>query len=161
LACDFVEQLHATVSNAPAVRSAFNFTNGFVMHGPRLYAMTHHCNPFASWLEPWNDDMRTAPSIHHMHLAEHGPVIQINGAHTWLQVVHGGNVSNRVRGKRVDPSTIRGRFPAETLAQLGSVSTIEMAFENVMMTPLRQARDEMAEAFKFLRRRLLGKGDVF
>ena len=55
---------------------------------------------------------RTVADVQHMHLAEAGPVVQVGGPGGWLQVVHGGNVSNKIRGRRVPPAELAGRFPA-------------------------------------------------
>ena len=161
LASDFVARLHAAVATAPAASGSFNFTQGFVMQGPRLYGMAHPSNAFASWLEPWDDAMRTAASIHHMHLAEHGPVTQIAGSGAWLQVVHGGNVSNRVRGRRIAPEVARACFPPESVAQLAPVSGGEMALENLVMTPLRTLRDRLKTFAKNIRQHILKKRDVY
>jgi hypothetical protein len=70
-----------------------------------------------------------------------GPVEQVEGPAAWLQVVHGGNVSNKVRGRRVPPAAAEGRFPAAALADLRPGSGAEMAIENLLVTPLRSVRD--------------------
>jgi hypothetical protein len=160
LAVDFVARLHAAVRAAPRVPSSFNFTRGFIMQGPRLYGMQHPSNAFASWLEPWGEGMRTAPSIHHMHIAEHGPVTQIDGPGAWLQVVHGGNVSNRVRGRRTGRAEAEGRFPPLPIAQLASAGAVEIGVENIALGPLRDARDGAASLAKTVLRRVFGIGDV-
>ncbi len=80
-------------------------------------------------------------SINHMRITEHGPVVQVGGPAAWLQVVHGGNVSNKVRGRRVGPEAVRGRFPPEVLGRLRDSSAAEIALENLLVTPLRDARD--------------------
>lgn len=160
LAVDFVARLHAAVRAARREPSSFNFPRGFIMQGPRLYAMNHLSNAFASWLEPWGEGMRTAPSIHHMHIAEHGPVIQIDGPGAWLQVVHGGNVSNRVRGRRTGLSEAQGRFPPAPIAQIAPAGAAEIALENSVLAPLRDGRDALAALAKLVLRRGFGIGDV-
>jgi hypothetical protein len=161
LAVDFVARLHAAVRTAGAPeRGSFNFTNGFIMEGPRLYALAHPSNAFGSWLEPWDDAMRTAPSIHHMHMAEHGPVTQIDGPGAWLQVVHGGNVSNRVRGRRVGLREAQGRFPPAPIAQLRPAGRAEMLLENLALAPLRANRDRAASLARKVLNRALGTNDV-
>lgn len=141
LAVDYAARLHAALGRAAARRSAFNFAAGFVLEGGRVYALAHPSNAFASWLEPWDESARTAVSIHHMRLADFGPVTQIGGPGAWLQVVHGGNVSNKVRGWRADPAAARGRFPETVLGTLQPVSPLARALENLALTPLRAGRD--------------------
>lgn len=141
LAIDHVARLHAALAGAEARRGAFNFAAGFVLEDGRLYALEHPSNAFASWLEPWDAETRTAVSIHHMRLADYGPVTQIDGPGAWLQVVHGGNVSNKVRGWRTDPAAARGRFPDAVLGPLAPVSPLGRALENLAVTPLRAGRD--------------------
>lgn len=161
LAVDFVARLQSAVRKwEQGSRASFNFTNGFIMEGPRLYAMRHASNAFASWLEPWDPEMRTASSIHHMHLADHGPVLQIEGPGAWLQVVHGGNVSNRVRGRRTGLEEARGRFPAQVVAQLAQASGFGIAAENLVLTPLRNARERLVALAKETLRRTVGARDV-
>jgi hypothetical protein len=142
LSVDHVARLQAAVARQdPPRRGSLNFPSGFVIKGGRLYALTHLANPFASWLEPWDEKTRTAISINHLKMGRMGPVEQIEGPAAWLQVVHGGNVSNKVRGRRVPPATADGRFPASALADLRQTTGLEVALENLLVTPLRSARD--------------------
>ena len=142
LAGDFVARLQAAVAAAaPPARGSWNFPRGFVLEGGKLYALTHMANPFASWLEPWGEKTRTAISINHLKMTRVAPVTQVEGGAAWLQVVHGGNVSNKVRGRRVPPAEARGRFPASAVADLRAASGLEIALENLVLTPIRSARD--------------------
>ena len=142
LAGDHVARLQAAVSRQdPPARGSWNFSRGFVLEGGRIYALTHLANPFASWLEPWGDKTRTAISINHLKMTRVAPVTQVGGAAAWLQVVHGGNVSNKVRGRRVGPDEAAARFPAAVLAGLRPASRLEIALENLLLTPIRSARD--------------------
>ena len=131
----------AVEAAAPTARASFNLTHGVVIEDGRVYAHAHPSNAFASWLEPWDDAARTCMSINHMRMAEHGPVLQVGGPAAWLQVVHGGNVSNKVRGRRVGPEAVRDRFPPEVPGRLRASSATGIALENLLLTPLRAARD--------------------
>lgn len=144
IATDFVARLHAAIETSPPVRGSINFRNGFVLNGDRLYAHTHDANPFFSWLEPWDADARTAPTIHHLRIAEEGPTTQIEGAGAWMQIVHGGNVSNRVRGVWTPVAAAAGRFPAAALAGARDPGPMDRMAETLLRAPLRRARDAAA-----------------
>jgi Putative rhamnosyl transferase len=141
LACDHVARLQAAVSRKSAVRGSWNFPRGFVLANGRLYALTHLANAFASWFEPWDDLTRTAISIAHLKMSRFGDIAQIDGPPAWLQVIHGGNISNKVRGRRVLPAEAAGHFPAPLLSCLRPVGSAEIALENRFLTPLRRVRD--------------------
>ncbi|HVH03085.1 MAG TPA: glycosyltransferase, partial [Amaricoccus sp.] len=136
LAVDFVARVQAAVAGFGAPRrAAFNVTNGYVFDGRRAYALGHPSNAFASLLEPW-EAARTVSDVQHMRLAEEGPVVQVAGPGGWLQVVHGGNVSNKIRGRRVPPGELAGRFPPAI--DLGApASAAAIAAENLVLAPLR------------------------
>ena len=152
LAVDFVARLQAAVSSAPPRQGSFNVTNGYVFDGRRTYALAHPSNAFASLVEP-RDAARTVSDVQHMHLAEAGPITQIGGPGGWLQVVHGGNVSNKIRGRRVPPAGLAGRFPAALgLGAADGGSGVGIAAENLLLAPLRDARDRAAGLLRRLRR---------
>jgi len=142
LAVDHVQRLQAAVAaKARPERCSLNLTDGLVLHDGRVYDHTHLSNAFASWLEPWDDAMCTAQSIEHMKMDQYGPIQQVPGPPAWLQVVHGGNVSNKIRGRRVPAGRARGRFPPELLAGLQESSSTTIALENLFLTPRRSALD--------------------
>lgn len=142
LAVDHVARLQAAVARQdPPRRGSLNFPRGFVLEGGKIYALTHVSNSFSSWLEPWTEKTRTVISINHLKMTRVGPVAQVEGPAAWLQVVHGGNVSNKVRGRRVVPDQATDRFPAPVLAGLRRASGMEIVLENMLLTPIRSARD--------------------
>jgi hypothetical protein len=122
------------------------------MGGGSVYRLAHPSNAFFSVLTPYDTDVVTAPSILHLELSRHGPVTQIEGPGAWLQIVHGGNVSNKIRGTRIAPETMAERFPAGVAAGLRPVSSIALAAENLVPGSLRAARDVVLS----IRRRLHG-----
>lgn len=144
LSIDHVERLQAAISRfAPTGRQSFNFTNGVVIERGKVYAHEHLSNAFASWFEPWDETTRTAMSIRHMHMARYGTIAQVDGPAAWLQVVHDDNVSNKVRGTRARPDIVAGRFPPEVPGTLKPSSDTEIALENLVLTPMRAARDTL------------------
>ena len=153
LAIDYVARVQAAVAAmAPTGPMAFNFTNGFILQGGRVYAHSHPCNAFFTWFEPDDETTRTALSIRHMDLAEAGPVMQIGDAGAWLQVVHEINVSNKVRGRRVLADEALDRFPASVLGPLQPVSPVAVHLENLLVGPLRVLRDLLLGIYHRLKR---------
>lgn len=142
LAIDYVARLHAAAAPfAGGPRHGLNFLNGFVLSGPRLYAHEHPSNAFTNLIEPFDMSAITAPSINHMTLASHAPVHQIEGPGAWLQVVHGGNVSNKIRGRRVSRQLAEERFAGSTIANVCDPGLAELAVDRLAAAPLRRGRD--------------------
>lgn len=81
-----------------------NFTNGYVLNDGKLYWLRYKANPFASLIEKITeltpDGFKTILSMTHDQLCTSGKVRQVETQPAWLQVVHGKNISNRVRGVR-------------------------------------------------------------
>ena len=51
----------------------------------------------------------------HNQLGRHMDVVEVEGEPGWLQVIHGANVSNRVRGTMTDPARYRALFPGTVI----------------------------------------------
>ncbi len=129
-------------------RCSLNMINGYVLSDGRLYAHRHRSNAFASWLEPWSSDMITAQCIQHMKMAEFGPVYQVESPPAWLQVVHGSNLSNVVRGRRIKPDEASLRFPDSVCAHFNPASDLEVAMENGLVVPVRKMRDKLISVIR-------------
>jgi len=147
LACDFVERLHAAVAEAPPEPGGeriYNFANGYIRAGDALFRIRHLSNPFFSLLAPWQDLPRSAFSVHHMAVATTPGTVQIGGAPAWMQIVHGGNVSNKVRGRLTTSAPARALFPPETVAGLHDPGRLARAWQNGCLGPLRDTRDRLS-----------------
>jgi hypothetical protein len=153
LAAGYVSRLHRHaqehLGTAPC---ALNFTNGFVLSGPALYLHPHLSNAFVNLLEPLDERLRTAPAIRHMELAQHLPVHQLPGPGAWLQVVHGGNVSNKVRGRRAGAALAAERFPRPVVEQVRDPSRREVLADSLVGAPARATRDLLIRAVRSVRR---------
>ncbi len=143
LASDFVARLHSAMDGAPP-RCSLNFTNGYVLCGPALYRLHHLSNPFFSWCESWDGEVLTAHNLYHTRIAQSGPVRQIGGLGAWLQNVHGGNVSNKVRGRRIGGAELAGRFPEAVTAQVRAPTPGEALLQNALFGPARDLRDGLS-----------------
>jgi hypothetical protein len=80
-----------------------NLTNGYIWSDGRLYRGENYSNPFISLVER-TEDYSTVYCGNHMELSQIGPIVQILEPAGWLQVVHGRNILNDVRG---EPSEIQ------------------------------------------------------
>lgn len=142
LANDYIERAQQTArDHADTAPLCVNFGRGYIRTDTALYDVSHPSNAFFSRLCAWEDDMRTAMSILHMTIADHGTVVQLGAPGGWLQVVHGGNVSNKVRGRRIPAHSINGSFAPEPLEGLQPVSALQLGAENMLLAPLRNMRD--------------------
>ncbi len=155
LAVDYmVRTAQAAAGQMPDPRIGIVITNGFIRSQHRAYALAHPCNAFTSWLERTENPelLKTAMGIAHMDAAASGPLLQVPGDGAWLQVVHGGNVSNKVRGRRVAPDRLAARFHPAALAGLDPASGFAIGVENAVLSPLRDGRDALVSLIKRVRR---------
>ena len=109
----------------------------------RVYADSHLSNAFMTWVEPFDDEARSALGVPHMRIDEFGEVVHLGPPAGWLQVVHGGNVSNKVRGRRVSAAAARDRFAPAALGALDEAGEGAIALENAVLGPIRAARDAL------------------
>ena len=153
LAVDFVERLHAAVTFND--RRAVFFVNGLIKAADRVFAREDPDNAFCSVAEPWSDP-RMCWSDWHLLLRQSMPVAEIEGAPAWLQVVHGTNVSNRVRGRLTGAHRWRSVFPG-LLGDVVDPGPGAILRDRVITGPLRGARDAVRGAVRASAIAVLGK----
>ena len=61
-------------------------------------------NPFISRVEADVRALQTVFVDQHQLLSGYGRITQVRTEPMWIQVIHGGNIANVVRGIRADPS---------------------------------------------------------
>lgn len=144
LASDFVSRLQATPVSAP--RTALYFRRGLIKYGNSVYLRTDRDNAFCSVREDW-DDPRGCWADWHNRLALQMPVVGIGGPPAWLQVIHESNVSNRIRGRRVDPAPYRTVF-GQLLDDAGLAGKRELLVDAVWAAPNRVVRETVRKAVK-------------
>lgn len=150
LGFDYVERVQRVAgAHFSGSRFAVNLPDGYVLADRALYAHRHLQNAFTNLVEPDDEAFATTMTIRHMELYDHVPVVQAEGAAGWLQVVHGGNVSNRIRGRRVGGEEALRQFPREVLGEIAEPSLPARLFEAALAAPLRALRDR---AFALARR---------
>ena len=138
LANDFIERIQRLAR--PGETRALFLERGLICCGGRAYLRRDRDNAFCSVAEPWSAEPRTAWRDWHTMLRNHMPVISSAGPPAWLQVVHGENVSNRVRGRLTDPSRHQALFPG-LIDSLPRPRAGAVAVDLLVAAPLRKVRD--------------------
>ena len=123
------------------VAEALNFPHGIVQAGARSYLRRDGSNAFISLSEP-AVKFSTVLSFAHAGLGRYARLAQLTETPMWLQVVHGSNVSNRIRGVRIASKQV----PEAFLDLIGDEAILRgdgkaLWLENATLYPLRECRD--------------------
>lgn len=153
LAVNFVDRIQKAAQ--PGQREALFLANGVILSGGRAYIREDRKNAFCSVAEPW-DGALTAWRDWHILLDEHMPSRSLGGPPGWLQVVHGRNVSNRVRGRLVSPDRYANLF-AGRLDDLPALRSSQVLVDRLIRHPSREATELVRIAAKSILLRVLGK----
>lgn len=137
LSINFVERLQESVVDE--VRTAIYIPAGLIQQGEKLYLRHDKDNAFCSVSELWSDAKTCWVDWHNL-LHQHMRVKEVNGEPGWLQVVHTGNVSNRVRGRRVSAENYRSSF-AGRLPEIVEPRKLDLINENLIQYPIRTIRE--------------------
>jgi hypothetical protein len=147
----FVEWLHKEIR--VGTMEVLNFPMGLIHCDPRIYLSRQESNAFISLSEPYSS-FRTVLLSPHKQMNLVAPVRNLTEDPAWIQVIHGANVSNKVRGKRISTASIPSGF--ETVLELrrrtGSDNPIQIAGENLIVGAVRGVRDMGLDALHSLRR---------
>lgn len=154
LAADFVARLCA--QPRPPTRTAYYLSNGLIKSPAGLYGHRDPHNAFVSVRESWDEPI-TCWGHWHNRMHEHLPVVGIGGAPGWLQVVHGGNVSNRTRGRLVSPVPHRNLFGG-LLDDVPEPDGRTLARDRFVAHPIRVGRDCARYLAKTAVLKVLGPG---
>ena len=152
LATHYIETLQSLASSRRD-RVVFNFDCGAVLSTVRgkrsLYEHEDVSNPFANLLEPFKPDFTTVLWVDHTTLASFAEVHHIKEKSMWLQRVHGFNISNRARGKRIRINAYNDNFPYLLSISAGvKESDMNIFFDNYILGPYRKLRDFTITATK-------------
>jgi hypothetical protein len=107
IAPDFIERLHQEFHEQTF--EFVNFSRGLQLtEGGAVYSWTDPTSPFISLIErkPEEGLSRTVHIDGHDRLRNHGPVRQVSAPPMWVQMVHGKNIANAVKGVRARPSEL-------------------------------------------------------
>lgn len=140
LSSDFVGRVQAAAIDAPA-QTVLNFTQGIAMRGGRLYTASDHSSPFTSLVERDLAGIETIWAKSHHELGEKWTIVQVPSKPLWLQVVHGENVTNRIKGKLVSDVEIIDSFKIRGDVAPRPVGSGTVLWDHAVLSPFRQVRE--------------------
>ena len=146
---DFV----STVQNLirPGVTEAINLAHGLVLTDRAIYSSVQRSNAFISLLEEASS-CKTVLQVSHNEIADRFVIREIAMHPMWFQHVHGGNVSNKIRGRRLADRRLPEGFESLHLdRRIKPIGQARAGFENVTLGVIRSGRDMMAKARRRLR----------
>ncbi|GAA6137342.1 hypothetical protein NBRC116583_10890 [Arenicella sp. 4NH20-0111] len=134
---NFIHHIHRIQSTIPINESRIvNFDNGIVFSNGRAYEHRDTSNAFTTLVEPFSSNNNTIWKKQHTRLSELADIINIEQPAMWLQVIHNRNISNRVRGYRVNNQVVAQNFSTD-LTPLPEEKNLPIKIENVILYPLR------------------------
>jgi len=129
-----------------------NFREGVALQDARLYRAADESNPFTSPVE----QAATAETIWaapHTELAARFPLQQVITDPCWLQVVHGENVANRIKGRRLADRAVLARFVLGANVRVERTAPLALLFDRLAAYPARQARELAIRLIKAILRK--------
>ncbi|MBX2848863.1 MAG: putative rhamnosyl transferase [Acidiferrobacterales bacterium] len=152
-------QNQANLSTDDSLRAGkaviLNFTHGLVLCEKRTYSHSDSSNAFASMLEPLSENLQTIWRRQHNRLSLIGEFVQIDKPDMWMQVVHGNNVSNRIKGYRILNRSIEPTFPFKVSNT--RESKFYVCLENLTLYPLRAIKERIRSIIKLVYSAILTK----
>ena len=132
--------------------TVINFLHGAALARGRLFDARDASNPFCSLVEA-EAGLRTVWAVPHDRLGAEFRILQVAAPPSWLQVVHGDNVTNRIKGRQLADTAIAGRFAIADRAAIRPAGTAELLFDRAVLHPWRRLRECLVRAGKRLLRR--------
>lgn len=124
VARDFIESIQGQFCEQRM--EAINFTSGLQLHEGKVYAKLDPSNAFISLIERVEDRSPSTVFMDtHDQIGSHAFVRQVKTHPMWIQVVHGSNIANTVRGIRTDGHSVRQYFDAHI--QLHEIGGLRLA----------------------------------
>ncbi|GJM40487.1 MAG: hypothetical protein DHS20C20_07690 [Ardenticatenaceae bacterium] len=136
---DFISIIQQQFKNQ--TREFINLPNGYLWQNNKLYTKRDESNPFISLIEEATD-FETVWCVGH-HLAKaRSSICQVETTPQWIQVIHGQNVSNRVRvgNIRLPLKTLPGTFHLAMQSHALQESAWQINAENQIKKRIRRFR---------------------
>lgn len=150
---DFIAAVQDEAKDA-APGTIINFPNGYALgQGGLLYTARDTSNPFTSLVEDYAQDFTTIWTVQHIDLATRYAVRQGRPERLWLQVVHGENVTNRIKGRRVGDADVGKAFAIGDAGVIALPGPGALLLDHVVMAPARRLRERLIAIAKRLLRR--------
>ena len=156
VAFDFVARLQAAAEAGEP--SAVYIGDGLIRREDVLYRHLDRYNAFCSVRESWDAPVTCWADWHNL-LPDHMPAVVLRGHPGWLQVIHGANVSNRVRGYRTHPSRHRATFPG-LLDDLPDPPVRQIVTDAFISVPGRALRESGRAATKAVVYKVAGRNGL-
>jgi len=153
LASDFVARTQGAARVGD--RTAIYIGDGLIRCGDMLYRHVDQHNAFCSVRESWDAPVTCWADWHNL-LPGQMPAVVLRGKPGWLQVVHGANVSNRVRGRRTYPAQYREAFSG-LLDDLPEPPLRQIARDALVSVPGRAIRESGRATTKAVISKVAGK----
>lgn len=145
---DFIERVQAEFHHQHA--EVINFPCGYIWFKGRLYLYRDSSNPFTSLIERAKP-LRTIVARPHRKLHELAVIRQAGTTPAWLQVVHGSNNRNRLRGKRTCPTPdIECQFVVAQHTFSDTARRASFYLDRLFLDHLRNVREILIGAMKRL-----------
>lgn len=123
LACRFIETVQAQFEGQDF--EFINLPDGHTCFQGRVYGWRHESSPFLSLVERIggpHGPVRTVMGAPHQEVAARYPVRQVECGPAWLQVIHGKNAWNVVRGTVRPLDDLRHRYSADVIAAVADAA---------------------------------------
>ncbi len=156
LAVDFIERLQRLAQVREP--TALYLANGIILAGDRAFLRHDPHNAFVSVAEPWGG-AKTVWRDWHTMLHKQMAVRTDGGRPAWLQVVHGRNVSNRIRGRLINPAAYRGEFAGQ-LDGLPVPSRRVLLYDGLVSMRVRKTQETARHAGKAVLLRTVGRAGL-
>lgn len=142
IARDFVRNVQLAAGQHE-IGTVLNFPNGVAMRQGRLFTAHDLSNPFTSLVEARTAPVKTIWSAQHHMLGQKWNLVQIETPPMWLQVVHGENVTNRIKGRQLPADTILNNFSLGPDVEAAPVSSVRLLLDRVLLGPARMLRERI------------------
>jgi len=140
VAQDFIERIQDEATRTP-INCVLNFQHGLALHDGRIYTATDTSNPFTTLVEAGGCPIETIWAARHHELGAKWRVRQVQGRPAWLQVVHGENVSNRIKGARIGDRSVARAFALGDAVRLKPATRAALLFDRLVCFPARCMRE--------------------
>jgi hypothetical protein len=116
-------------------RLVLQFRAGYVWHNDRIYLDRQEHNAFTTLVEPLPQgnasEFNTIYKGSHSDIERLGRLVDVDDEPSWLQVIHGTNLENYVRGSRQRIECLQRHFAVEMPAAARHESGLEIGLDRI------------------------------